>query len=150
MKAKTMTFGSQSRLEIRLPCLLTVALKAAFSDWRRAGLVLDGVTAREDPVNIHWFSPVSKSTTGVRGQSTADYGRFMNKLKPSVELRDRDNIIPVPLVWTTAGFSKGRGGKLTQRCVTLLTEWPMVEQYRSARHGTRCPRVICVQQAARS
>ena len=28
MKAKTMTFGSQSRLEIRLPCLLTVASKA--------------------------------------------------------------------------------------------------------------------------
>ena len=114
------------------------------------GDVLDGVTARDDPVNIHWSSPVPKSTTGVRGQWTADYGRFENKLKPSVELRDRDNIIPVPLVWTKAGFSKGRGGKLTQRCVTLLTEWPMVEQYRSARHGTRYPRVICVQQAARS
>jgi hypothetical protein len=112
------------------------------------GDVMDGVTARDDPVNIHWFSPVSKSTRGVRGQWTADYGRFDNKLKPFVELHDRDNIIPVPLVWTKAGFSKGRGGKLTQRCVTLLTE--RSNSSRSTWNTIRCPRVICVQQAARS
>lgn len=42
-------------------------------------------------------------------------------------MRDCANIIPVSVAWTSAGFASKRGGKLTQRCATLLEEW--VEQY---------------------
>ena len=52
-----------------------------------------------------------------------DSGLFARGTEPPLECRQRDNVIPVPVVWTKKGFSKQRGGKLTKQSATLIEEW---------------------------
>jgi hypothetical protein len=44
-------------------------------------------------------------------------------VKPSVECRQRDHVIPVPVVWTKNGFTNKHGGKLTKESAILIEEW---------------------------
>ena len=78
------------------------------------------IVSGSEPLRIHWFSPAVKKS-GVAGKWTADF--LPGGTEPSLECRQRDNVIPVPVVWTKKGFSKQRGGKLTKQSATLIEEW---------------------------
>ena len=55
------------------------------------------------------------------GKWTADF--LPGGTEPSLECRQRDNGIPVPVVWKKKGFSKQRGGKLTKQSATPIEKW---------------------------
>ena len=78
------------------------------------------IVSGSEPLKIHWFSPAVKKS-GVTGKWTADF--LPGGTEPSLECRQRDNVIPVPVVWTKKGFSKQHGGKLTKQSATLIEEW---------------------------
>ena len=79
-----------------------------------------GIVQGPGPLKIQWFSPAVKKS-GVTGKWTADF--LPGGVKPSLECRNRDNVIPVQVVWTLKGFTSKHGGKLTKQCATLIEEW---------------------------
>ena len=79
-----------------------------------------GIVQGPGPLKIQWFSPAVKKS-GVTGKWTADF--LPGGVEPSVECRNRDNVIPVQVVWTLKGFTSKHGGKLTKQCATLIEEW---------------------------
>ena len=88
------------------------------------GDVCDHQACDQDSVQIHWYPPANKQL--LTGKWTPDYASVRPRLVPSVEDRARSNIIPVPLEplrWTTKGFKRGDGGRLTKFCVANLLEW---------------------------
>ena len=71
-----------------------------------------GIVQGPGPLKIQWFSPAVKKS-GVTGKWTADF--LPGGVEPSVECRNRDNVIPVQVVWTLKGFTSKHGGKLTKQ-----------------------------------
>ena len=93
------------------------------------------IVSGSEPLKIHWFSPAVKKS-GVTGKWTADF--LPGGTEPSLECRQRDNVIPVPVVWTKKGFSKQHGGKLTKQSATLIEEW--IETWEALEwNAERCP-----------
>jgi hypothetical protein len=86
------------------------------------GDVCKGEKAGDEEVLVHWFSPAALSS-GVRGKWTPDFVKEKSKLVPWIEKRSRQNIIPVKVEWTAAGFTTSKGGRLTPMCVGKLEDW---------------------------